>query len=94
MITFDELNKTPRNVLPTTTKTPAEQFLEDVESKIKFDFSEGKEFTEIKCQNDIIHGQHLKKYLKSFGYKVELRKIYDNYYQQNVPDTLKIWLKK
>lgn len=30
MITFDELNKTPRNVLPTTTKTPAEQFLEDV----------------------------------------------------------------
>ena len=94
MITFEELIKTPRNVPTNITKTPAEQFIEDVEAKIKFDYSEGKEFTEIKCKNDIIHGQHLKKYLKSFGYKVELRKIYDNYYQQNVPDTIKIWLKK
>ena len=48
----------------------------------------------VDCENDIMDGHELKKYLKSKGFKVALTREYDSYLMTRVPSKIEIFFTK
>ena len=84
MISYEVLKRTTKKDEPA--KETKESYLSWVESRIKFDFEQGKRSSKIDCKNEVFDGHALKKLLKEQGYNVELHKKYDTYYYKIVPD--------
>lgn len=84
MISYEILKRTTKKVEPV--KETKESYLSWVESKIKLDFEEGKNFSKIACNNEVFGGHALKRLLKEQGYNVELHRKEDYYYGAVVPD--------
>ena len=84
MISYEVLKRTTKKVEPV--KETKESYLSWVESKIKFDFENGKKNCMITCKNEVYGGNALEKLLKEQGYNVELHKKYDYYDEVFFPD--------
>lgn len=90
MISLNQLRQIPK-IKPEQEKEKLDKYLYMIERAIIKAWKEHKASVTVDCENDIMNGHELKKYLKSKGFKVALTREYDSYWMTMVPSKIEIF---
>jgi len=91
MISLTQLRQLPKIKPEQEKQEKLDRYLYTIERAIINAWRNHKASVTVDCENDIMSGHELKKYLKSKGFKVALTRKYDNYLMTKVPDKVEIF---
>ena len=91
MISLTQLRTIPKIKAEEEKQEKLDTYLYTIEHAIINAWRNHKASVVVDCENDIMDGHELKKYLKSKGFKVALTRKYDNYLMTKVPDKVEIF---
>lgn len=91
MISLTQLRTLPKIKPEQEAQEKLDKYLYTIERAIINAWRNHKASVVVKCENDIMDGHELKKYLKSKGFKVALTRKEDSYLRMKVPDKIEIF---
>ena len=91
MISLTQLRQLPKIKPEQEKQEKLDRYLYTIERAIINAWRNHKASVTVDCENDIMNGHELKKYLKSKGFKVALTRKYDHYLMTKVPDKVEIF---
>ena len=94
MISLIQLRQIPKIKPEQEKQEKLDKYLYMIERAIIKAWREHKASVTVDCENDIMDGHELKKYLKSKGFKVALTREYDSYLMTRVPSKIEIFFTK
>jgi hypothetical protein len=91
MISLTQLRTIPKIKPEQEKQEKLDRYLYTIERAIINAWRNHKASVIVDCENDIMSGHELKKYLKSKGFKVALTREYDSYLMTKVPSKIEIF---
>ena len=91
MISLTQLRTLPKINPEQEAQEKLDKYLHSIERAIINAWRNHKASVVVDCENDIMDGHELKRYLKSKGFKVALTRKEDSYLRMKVPDKIEIF---
>lgn len=91
MISLTQLRTIPKIKPEQEEQEKLDKYLYTIERAVINAWRNHKASVIVDCENDIMSGHELKKYLKNKGFKVALTRKYDSYLMTKVPDKIEIF---
>ena len=91
MINLEQLKTLPKIIPEHEKQEKLQSYMHSIERSIIDAYRHDKRSVVIDCENDIMSGHDLKRYLKQLGYKVAMTREYDTYLMTKVPKKIEIF---